>query len=90
VDDFPNLQANNSTVNDVVYASVLLVTIELTQLLDNVCDILYPSTSRTLGMIRMGDYIRCRRLSQDPAGLAWELVNAGSETQNQTQFGSDV
>jgi hypothetical protein len=58
-DDFRTLQANNSTVNDDDSASVLLATIELKQLLHNVHDILYSSTSHALGMILMGGYSRC-------------------------------
>lgn len=54
--DFPTLQPKSSAEDD--YASILQATIELTQLLHNVHDILYTSKSRTLEIMFMGDYSR--------------------------------
>lgn len=53
-DDFPSLgQGDNNN-----YAFVLQATVELTQLLHNVHDILYSSKARTLQMMFSGDYNR--------------------------------
>ncbi len=56
VDDFSSLQPRSEDDED--YASMLQSIIELTQLLHNVHDIMYSSSSRTLSMIRTGDYNR--------------------------------
>ncbi|KAF5675286.1 C6 transcription factor, partial [Fusarium denticulatum] len=53
--DFPSLKST-SGVNDQSYASVLEATLELTQLIYNAHQILYPSTDKTLTMIQNGDY----------------------------------
>ncbi|KAK2468991.1 hypothetical protein H9L39_19385 [Fusarium oxysporum f. sp. albedinis] len=53
--DFPSLKSP-SGVNDQSYASVLEATLELTQLIYNAHQILYPSTDKTLTMIHNGDY----------------------------------
>jgi hypothetical protein len=54
--DFPTLQPNSMAGDN--HASVLQATIELTQMLHNVHDILYTSKSRTLEIMLMGDYSR--------------------------------
>jgi len=54
--DFPSLQPVSTAEDD--HAAVLQATIELTQLLHNVHDILYTSKSRTLEIMFMGDYSR--------------------------------
>ncbi|KAI9924171.1 hypothetical protein MW887_007121 [Aspergillus wentii] len=41
------------------YPSILLATVELTQILHNAHDILYSSEYQTANMIRRGDYSRC-------------------------------
>jgi hypothetical protein len=56
-EDFHTLQPKSSDDDD--YASVLLATVELTQLLHNVHDTLYSSASGMLAMIRMDDYSLC-------------------------------
>lgn len=55
-DDFPSLQLIQDSQHS--YASVLQATIELTQLLHNVHDILYSAKARTLQMMLSGDYNR--------------------------------
>ncbi|RDL38136.1 uncharacterized protein BP5553_05569 [Venustampulla echinocandica] len=55
-DDFPSLQLSEDAEHS--YASVLQATIELTQLLHNVHDILYSAKARTLQMMLSGDYNR--------------------------------
>lgn len=54
--DFSSLQPRSKDDDD--YASILLSTVELTQLLHNVHDVMYSSRSRTLSMIFTGDYNR--------------------------------
>jgi hypothetical protein len=54
--DFPALQPGLDAEDD--YASVLHATIELTQLLHNAHGILYSSKTRTMDMMRVGDYSR--------------------------------
>lgn len=54
--DFPSLQLDEDAQHS--YAFVLQATIELTQLLHNVHDILYSSKTRTLQMMLWGDYNR--------------------------------
>jgi hypothetical protein len=56
INDFPTLQPGSDAEDD--QASVLQATIELTQLLHNVHDIFYSSKTRTMEMMRMGDYSR--------------------------------
>ncbi|KFX92295.1 hypothetical protein O988_07336 [Pseudogymnoascus sp. VKM F-3808] len=53
-DDFPSLQLTEDSEH--CYASVLQATIELTQLLHNVKDVLYSSKARTAQMMLVGDY----------------------------------
>ncbi|RFN54478.1 alpha-ketoglutarate-dependent 2,4-dichlorophenoxyacetate dioxygenase [Fusarium flagelliforme] len=53
--DFPSLKSTFG-VNDPSYASVLEATLEVTQLIYNAHQILYPSTEKTLAMINNGDY----------------------------------
>ncbi len=54
--DFPSLCLSADAEHN--YASVLQASIELTQLLHNVHDILYSSKERQLQMVRRGDYNR--------------------------------
>lgn len=54
--DFPSLQPESTGEDD--HAAVLQATVELTQLLHNVHDIIYTSKSRTMEIMLMGDYSR--------------------------------
>jgi hypothetical protein len=54
--DFPSLQPDSTGGED--HASVLQATMELTQLLHNIHDILYSSRARTLELALAGDYGR--------------------------------
>lgn len=55
-DDFPSLDLSTDAKHG--YALVLQASIELTQLLHNVHDILYSSKERRMQMVRRGDYNR--------------------------------
>ncbi|KAJ5857805.1 hypothetical protein N7455_008699 [Penicillium solitum] len=55
-EDFPSLQLRADAEHK--YAHVLQATIELTQILHNVHDILYASKERRVQMVRRGDYNR--------------------------------
>lgn len=56
VNDFPSLRLNSDAQHN--YALVLQATLELTQLLHNVHDILYSSKERRNQMVQRGDYNR--------------------------------
>ncbi|KAL5603894.1 hypothetical protein FOVSG1_006644 [Fusarium oxysporum f. sp. vasinfectum] len=53
--DFPSLKSSPE-VNNMNYAFVLEATLELTQIIYNSHQVLYPSTEKTLAMIYDGDY----------------------------------
>ncbi|CEI67969.1 hypothetical protein FVEN_g7758 [Fusarium venenatum] len=53
--DFPSLKST-SGINHQSYAAVLEANLELTQLIYNAHQILYPSTDKTITMIHNGDY----------------------------------
>lgn len=72
--DFPSLQ-HLPNIEGVDYANVLHSTLELTQILHNVQDILYSSRERTLTLVFAGDYSRYLEDFQKAATVWYDTWN---------------
>ncbi|KAL3459588.1 hypothetical protein BJX64DRAFT_279100 [Aspergillus heterothallicus] len=78
-DDYPTLKPKHAYEDD--YAAILQSQVELTTLFGNVHDILYASKSRTVGLMRMGDYTKY--LDDSAKALAaWKDTWDGSSCMN--------